>query len=53
MMGSLPTKNPRVFINPVITDKKGARLHQEGCLSVPGIYEEVKRSDFLYSHVPK
>jgi peptide deformylase len=35
---------PRVFINPVISDLEGEILHEEGCLSVPGIYEDVKRA---------
>lgn len=39
--------NPLVFINPVIENKKGEVLFQEGCLSVPGIYEEVKRSESI------
>ncbi len=36
--------NPRVFINPVFKNKQGEILYEEGCLSVPGIYEEVKRA---------
>ena len=35
--------NPQVFINPVITQKSGETIYKEGCLSLPGIYEEVKR----------
>lgn len=35
--------NPLVFINPVIKDKEGEITYQEGCLSLPGIYEDVKR----------
>ena len=31
-----------VFINPEITDKEGSVTYEEGCLSVPGVYEEVK-----------
>ncbi|MEN9560574.1 MAG: peptide deformylase, partial [Pseudomonadota bacterium] len=34
---------PRVFINPKITAQKGEATGEEGCLSVPGTYEEVKR----------
>ncbi|MFT7286431.1 MAG: peptide deformylase [Halieaceae bacterium] len=37
-------KQPRVFINPTITvieDTLGS--YDEGCLSVPGFYEEVRR----------
>ncbi len=35
--------NPMVLINPVITGKSGSTTYEEGCLSVPGVYEEVKR----------
>lgn len=35
--------NPMIFINPVITGTSGSTLYEEGCLSVPGVYEEVKR----------
>ena len=38
---------PLVFINPVITDKRGVRVHEEGCLSFPGIYAKVDRSEFV------
>ncbi len=37
--------HPRVFINPKIEKISGEILYEEGCLSVPGIYEEVKRSE--------
>ena len=36
---------PRVFINPVIVERDGVTVTEEGCLSVPGYYEEVKRAD--------
>ncbi len=36
---------PRVFINPEITSHEGSQVHQEGCLSVPGIYADVSRHD--------
>ncbi len=35
--------NPKVFINPVLTGNSGTTTYEEGCLSVPGVYEEVKR----------
>jgi peptide deformylase len=35
--------NPRVYINPRIIKSSGEVLYEEGCLSVPGVYEEVKR----------
>jgi len=35
--------NPLVLINPVITGTSGTTVFEEGCLSLPGVYEEVKR----------
>lgn len=43
----LKNLKPIVFINPIIKNKKGTVLHQEGCLSFPGIYENVKRAESL------
>lgn len=34
---------PMIFINPVISDKEGEITYQEGCLSLPGVFEDVKR----------
>lgn len=36
---------PLVFINPEILEKEGVEAMDEGCLSVPGIYERVERAD--------
>ena len=36
---------PLVFINPEILESEGSQVYQEGCLSVPGIYADVKRSE--------
>jgi len=38
---------PQFFINPELLEKSGECEGEEGCLSVPGIYETVKRA----SHV--
>ena len=35
---------PLVMVNPKITVKEGIQKHEEGCLSVPGIYASVKRA---------
>lgn len=35
--------NPKIFINPVLKNGAGEIVYQEGCLSVPGIYEDVTR----------
>ena len=39
--------DPHVFINPEILKKDGVTVTEEGCLSVPGYYEEVKRADHI------
>lgn len=36
-----------VMINPVIVERKGNIDSQEGCLSVPGVYDTVKRSEWI------
>ena len=33
------------LINPVILERDGEQVHEEGCLSVPGIYEKVTRAE--------
>jgi len=33
----------QVFINPVIESTSGMQTYEEGCLSVPGIYDKVDR----------
>jgi peptide deformylase len=35
------------LINPVILEKDGEAVHEEGCLSVPGIYEKVTRAEHV------
>src|SRR5258705_3197797 len=35
----------RVFVNPEITRREGVAMTQEGCLSVPGIYDNVERAE--------
>jgi len=35
----------KVFINPEIVTKSGEEESEEGCLSVPGIYEMVRRAE--------
>lgn len=38
---------PHVFINPEIVASRGGQVYEEGCLSVPGIYAEVSRADWI------
>ena len=35
------------IINPRFISKTGEQTYKEGCLSVPGYYEEVKRAEFV------
>lgn len=35
----------RVFINPVLSHCDGLQVGEEGCLSVPGIYDKVERAE--------
>jgi len=35
----------RVFINPEVIRREGVATNQEGCLSVPGIYDNVERAE--------
>jgi peptide deformylase len=36
---------PRVYVNPEIIEETGSETCEEGCLSVPGIYANVKRAE--------
>jgi len=38
---------PHVLINPQIVEKDGEAVTEEGCLSVPGYYEEVIRAEHI------
>jgi peptide deformylase len=37
--------NLQVFINPKIIEKSGTKDYEEGCLSVPGVYDTVTRAE--------
>jgi len=38
---------PYVLVNPEIIEKDGVTVSDEGCLSVPGYYEEVERAEHI------
>jgi len=40
-------KDLKVFINPKILKLEGRQVGEEGCLSVPGIYADVPRAEFV------
>jgi len=37
----------KIFINPEIVAKDGETVYEEGCLSVPGIYDKVTRAEHI------
>ena len=37
----------RIYINPEIISLEGEQVCEEGCLSVPGVYANVKRADHI------
>lgn len=48
--GNQSKENLIEIINPRIDNPMGSVLYQEGCLSVPGFYEEVPRFESLTLH---
>jgi peptide deformylase len=44
---SVDKDEPYVLINPEILEKDGVTTTDEGCLSVPGYYEEVERAEHI------
>lgn len=40
----------RVFINPRLENCEGLQIGEEGCLSVPGIYDKVERAERVTVH---
>jgi peptide deformylase len=39
--------DPHILINPEILEKDGVAVTEEGCLSVPGYFEEVERAEHI------
>ncbi|SFV62405.1 Peptide deformylase [hydrothermal vent metagenome] len=42
-----PKENTLEMINPVIIDCSGSAINQEGCLSVPKVYEDIERYKYI------
>ncbi len=40
----------KVFVNPQIRQRRGTSEREEGCLSVPGVYDKVNRSEWIRVH---
>ncbi|HTK91717.1 MAG TPA: peptide deformylase [Verrucomicrobiae bacterium] len=41
------SRGPRALINPTIVERRGSIQGEEGCLSIPGIFGEVERSEWV------
>jgi peptide deformylase len=41
------TDEEHVFINPVLSNRKGSAEAEEGCLSLPGLYGDVRRPEHV------
>lgn len=41
------SSRPMAFINPFVLSCSGYNVFREGCLSIPGIYEDVKRPEVI------
>jgi len=39
-----PKENTLEMINPIIIEQDGLEKFQEGCLSIPGVYEDIERA---------
>jgi len=42
-----PKENTLEIINPIFIEKSGKEKHQEGCLSIPGVYEDIERAKYV------
>lgn len=38
---------PLAIINPVVVETRGAKVEQEGCLSIPGEWKDVERPSYV------
>ena len=41
------SRGPRALLNPAIVDQRGSVRGEEGCLSIPGFFGEVERSEWV------
>ena len=40
-------RSPLCLINPTILERRGEEVMEEGCLSVPDVYDEVQRAEWI------
>ena len=42
-----PEGKPMIIFNPIITKAEGSQIGEEGCLSIPGLYGDVERAEYV------
>lgn len=47
VVGDERGRDPRALVNPVIPEQGGQVTAEEGCLSIPGIYAEITRAEWV------
>lgn len=47
VLGDERGRNPRALVNPTITEQGGAVTAEEGCLSIPGVFADVTRAEWV------
>ena len=48
VVGDERGRNPRALLNPVITEQGGSVTAEEGCLSIPGLFADVTRAEWVH-----
>src|SRR5262249_61691781 len=47
VVGDERGRDPRGLLNPVIVEQGGVVTAEEGCLSIPGVYADVTRAEWV------
>jgi peptide deformylase len=47
VIGHDERREPRALVNPVIVDRGGQVTAEEGCLSIPGVFAQITRSEWV------
>jgi peptide deformylase len=47
VIGHDERREPRALVNPVIVDRGGEVTAEEGCLSIPGVFAQITRSEWV------
>ena len=47
VVGDERGRNPRALLNPIISEQGGSITAEEGCLSIPGLFADVTRAEWV------